>query len=470
MSEFPSGNSISTTKIARPLTLSERQSVEILELRVISTSTIPHMRLAEGKTTLFETTLKNTSQDDRWHITGRKYIIDQVYSFFKDSKKIGFCLPALLCKLLNRNKVAGVAPDAAKVGVIYAPGARLWVISDGHVFPDCIGVDDALPDSYGAILVSHYKTTTTTRPSSFFDLQFTGLEDFFFPYSESTSSASADILDGISILQPIETIRTESAQKCRLLLDAVDPETLALYQGHFRFMLEDLGAYLAERNIGSKARKRLASKVAEEMVARNYAYSNLVELPFSHRIRLSIHAHTNCGPKFGIRLFPRGTMRAAPTAQSLLSLTEFESKSESEFGAITNPLYEFKISTTWHACLVRVKGLGPMVLTRSGTIRDVISRGLFEGGWCQGVGGRGGYFAIRRVKQEVAPAGAMEEVYLHSTQAVTRIQTEIKINPMSMEPMYPFAEKNSVHDHQCPYSESTNFLLGSIQAIVSMSR
>ncbi|KAL4734205.1 Pyoverdine/dityrosine biosynthesis protein-domain-containing protein [Aspergillus similis] len=509
VSELPSGSSISTTEITLPLTLSEGQTVQIHELQGINTSTVrglltftpspslssnffawartylllnsrllttspseteprdpAHLRLAEEVTTLFETTLKNTSQDDRWHLTGREYFIDRVYLFIKDSKKIEFCLPAFPCKSSNPDKVAGVVPDAAEylaldhlndflqsVDAIYEPGATLWVISDGHVFSDCIGVDDALVDSYGAILASQYKATTKDQTSSS-NIQFTGLEDLFFSSPESTSLFSIDMLDSISIPQPIETVLTASAQKCRILLDTVGgidrthlrglidrkhPETLALYQGQSRFMLEDLGAYLAERNIGSKARKRIASKVAEEMIARNHAYSNLVELLFPHHVRLSIHAHTNAGPKFGIRLFPREAVRAAPTAQSLLSIPQ----SKSESGAITNPLYEFQIPTPWHNCLVRVEGLEGMLLTRSGIIRDAISKGLFEGGWRQREGGRGGYFATRRTKQEVAPAGATEEVCLSNTQADTRTQTETKVESTNMQPMYLLTDKHS---------------------------
>jgi hypothetical protein len=150
--------------------------------------------------------------------------------------------------------------------------------------------------------------------------------------------------------------------------------------------------------------------------------------------------HTNAGPKFGIRLFPRGAVRAAPTAQAILSISQ--SKSESESGAITNPLYEFQIPTPWHNCLVRVEGLEGMLLTRSGIIRDAISKGLFEGGWCQREGGPGGYFVIRKVKQEAAPATAMEEVHLSTTQGDTRTQTETKIEPRNMEPMYLLADKS----------------------------
>jgi hypothetical protein len=193
VSELRSGRSIRTTQITLSLTSSEGQTVLIHELQEINTSIIrglltftpssslssnffawartylllnsrllttspsnpepknpAHLSLAEEVTTLFATTLKNTSQDDRWHLTGREYFIDRVYLFIKDNKKIEFCLPAFPCKSSNPDKVAGVVPDAAeylalehlnkfvqRVGAIYEPGATLWVISDGHVFSDC---------------------------------------------------------------------------------------------------------------------------------------------------------------------------------------------------------------------------------------------------------------------------------------------------------------------------------------------
>lgn len=59
-------------------------------------------------------------------------------------------------------KVAGIFPDKGEelalrrilefsemVKNIYSPGIKMWVVSDGHVFSDCIGVDDGVVDQYG---------------------------------------------------------------------------------------------------------------------------------------------------------------------------------------------------------------------------------------------------------------------------------------------------------------------------------
>ncbi len=31
---------------------------------------------------------------------------------------------------------------------IYPPGMKIWIVSDGHVFSDCIGVDDDVVSTY----------------------------------------------------------------------------------------------------------------------------------------------------------------------------------------------------------------------------------------------------------------------------------------------------------------------------------
>ncbi|KAL4912122.1 Pyoverdine/dityrosine biosynthesis protein-domain-containing protein [Aspergillus aurantiobrunneus] len=399
------------------------------------------LALAERITTLFEETLKNTSQDDQWLPNGRTLFINKAYSFIKDGKRIELCLPAFPCKSSNPQKVAGISPDAAEylalghlhnfvaqVSRIYAPGATLWIISDGHVFSDNIGVDDALVDSYGETLAAEYHRRFA-RTTSKGLIQFTGLEDLFFSFPEATAAFSTEMLHDVSLPQPIETVRTESAQKCRLLLEKVGgidrehlrelinnkhKDTLSLYQGQSRFMLEDLSTYLAERNIGSKAKKRVASAVAAEMIARNHAYSNLVELLFPHHIRLSIHAHTNSGPKFGIRLFPKGTVRPVQDMQSLLCATT-ESK----------PDYEFQIPTAWHNCLLEVEGSDTVLLTRSAIAREAIASGQFEGAWCETA--EGGYFALRRVVSK------QEETQVAESQAVTEAETEIE--PVVKEPL-----------------------------------
>lgn len=71
------------------------------------------------------------------------------------------CFFVFLCKLFNFDKVIGLDLDCGEEFVlerlygfvieiekIYMFGVKLWVISDGYVFSDCIGVDDSEVDRY----------------------------------------------------------------------------------------------------------------------------------------------------------------------------------------------------------------------------------------------------------------------------------------------------------------------------------
>ncbi|KAL3475934.1 Pyoverdine/dityrosine biosynthesis protein-domain-containing protein [Aspergillus californicus] len=386
----------------------------LLESRLNDISYLEHtpnddaFKVAERVTDLFEEMLKNTSLDDAWLVGGgRVCFLNKAYGFIKSDLPIHFCLPAFPCKSSNPQKVGGVSPDAAEmlalrhlhafmecISHVHSRGGILWIITDGHVFSDCIGVDDIIVDDYGRTLMRQYyeRVHVSTSPSP---IQFTGLEGLFFQNPDIAAGFPSEVIKSVELPQPVDTEHTERAQLCRQLLERMggidrdhlrqlivdkDQDTLRLYQGQSRFMLDDLSSYLESKDLGTKKKKKLASKVAAEMIARNHAYSNLVELLFPQHIRLSIHAHSNSGPKFGIRLFPQGKLRSI---NSLPSLSE------------ANPTYEFQIPTPWHNCLVEVERNHTFFLTKAGIARDAISTGAFEGRWC--VGTDGGYFSLRQL-------------------------------------------------------------------------
>ncbi|KAL2851565.1 Pyoverdine/dityrosine biosynthesis protein-domain-containing protein [Aspergillus pseudoustus] len=294
------------------------------------------LQVAERITNLFEKSLKNTSQDDAWFKGGgRQYFINKTYPFIRDKQRIQLCLPAFPCTSSNPLKVAGKEPDAAEylalrhlhsfveqVCEIYPQGATLWDIRHGHVFSDCTGVDDATVGSYGQILSATYFKIIPPNMKNY--IQFKGLEDLFFSDPEATAAFSPSILKSGCIPQPIETIRTESAQSIdrahlRESITQKYPETIKLYQGQSKFMLEDLSAHLANLS---------------------------------------------------------GTVRPAQTARS------FDTVSASD----ERPEYDFQIPTPWHNSLVKVEGSDTVLLTRAEFARDAIDTELedrkFQGRWC----------------------------------------------------------------------------------------
>jgi hypothetical protein len=99
---------------------------------------------------LFDATIRNVTPDDQWTKTGRELFSQRVRHFTSKGKKIELALPAFPCKSSNPNKVGGNLPDRGEmialtnlhdlvrdIESVYSPGARVWVISDGHVFSDC---------------------------------------------------------------------------------------------------------------------------------------------------------------------------------------------------------------------------------------------------------------------------------------------------------------------------------------------
>jgi hypothetical protein len=120
----------------------------------ISTSTTPwamkHRETCATIAEIFERRLKNISKDDQWHVCGKEVFLNRVYGYVDKNLPIQLALPAFPCKSPNPNKVGGIMPDLAEhiamdtirdfikeVNSVYAPGATMWVINDGHVFSDC---------------------------------------------------------------------------------------------------------------------------------------------------------------------------------------------------------------------------------------------------------------------------------------------------------------------------------------------
>ncbi|KAF2138219.1 uncharacterized protein K452DRAFT_361306 [Aplosporella prunicola CBS 121167] len=322
--------------------------------------------------TIFSTTLRNTAALDQWATGGgRAFFTSRVQGFVAANQPIELCLPAFPCKSPNPDKVGGRIPDRAErialdavqgfleaVAEVYEPGCTFWLISDGHVFANCIGADDTTVDTYDADVKTLYQRLHGRAPSNC-RIRFKSLTDIFGPSSPAFSlfhNAWATSTAATDLAHPVPTARTADAdfsrgllmrlcaidaRAFRALVEAGDAKTLALYRGMCRFMETDLSAVSQCRGLSRKALKRVAAGSAGEMIGRNHAYSNLVELLFPNHVRLSIHAHNNAGPKFGIRLFP-----AARNIAVIASLDAVDEPQPTEFA--------FQTPTPWHNCVVEI--------------------------------------------------------------------------------------------------------------------
>lgn len=223
-------------------------------------------------------------------------------------------------------------------------------------------------------------------------IQFRGLTDMFYSNPNIHSTFEESWAENFLIDHPIHSVRStevetarrimmagfqSSRQHFRKLVEEQHTPTLSLYRGQARFMQDDLCTpeFLAK---SLKQRKKLAFIVAAEMIARNQAYSNLVELLFPNYVRLSIHAHNNRGPKFGICLFPRDRVRAIDSIQDRHELV---------------PAYEFQVPTPWHNSIITVVGDQNIYLGKASIVQTAIDQGEYEGTWVDDET-KGGHFVL----------------------------------------------------------------------------
>ncbi|CAI5755542.1 unnamed protein product [Candida verbasci] len=266
---------------------------------------------------LFAKELKHTVEHDRWE--EGKILFKQGVEFFTSRwQPVRAVLPAFPCKSSNIDKVASEVPDkgeelaikrlidfAYSVKKVYPPGVIISIVSDGHVFSDCIAVDDAKVNKYSKLLKELYYKI---KPIDFNPITFSSLPEIF-------KLESFHLCPNVELTHYIPTQLDEESEVCRKILVATcDTDAgklrqdiltdghprLALFRGFSKFMTEDLQAHSLQMT--RKKYKKMVANIAFEMIKRNDAYSNLVELIFPFHLRFSIHAHNNLGPKFGISL------------------------------------------------------------------------------------------------------------------------------------------------------------------------
>ncbi|KAH8727896.1 Pyoverdine/dityrosine biosynthesis protein-domain-containing protein [Phaeosphaeriaceae sp. PMI808] len=364
---------------------------------------------------IFERRLKNVSKDDQWTNGGREIFMNRVFGYVDKNLPIQCALPAFPCKSPNPNKVGGIVPDLAEhiaidvlhefikeVNTIYEPGATMWVINDGHVFSDCIGVDDEMIDTYDACMAAIYHQRFPEDDSPVPTIKFKGLKNIFAADSDGFQGLQKLLRDSHKMPHPVKTKLTGEAELCRKLMLGIggpdrayirqliteqEPDALGLYRGQTRFMLEDLADVPSVKSLSGKQKKKTAALVAEEMMSRNQAYSNLTELLLPNYVRLSIHAHNNAGPKFAVRLLPANKVRAIDSLETCLE---------------PNPVYEFQLPTPWHNCMIKVEGDDFLYLGRSQIARKAMESPEFSGAWVDGPDGS--YFSLTRKTAGEAPA------------------------------------------------------------------
>ena len=335
---------------------------------------------------------------DQWRF-GKKLFKEKIQFYVKNRDAVRFCLPAFPCKSSNNDKVASVEPDGAEfealitlhkfamtVKDIYPPGCVVDIVSDGHVFSDCVGTDDATVSAYTQKLQAmaadvRAQLFRTTRKRHDDLVTFHGLHEILFPTKWTKKFFDPGFARVEEVGHPVNTIRTlqddanrglllRSCSACHMDLEQVireDPESslTLLYRGFSRFMLDDLKCHPDGLNKSKSQRKKLSEKVAVEMMRRNQAYSHLVELAMPRHVRLSIHAHNNSGPKFAISLLPNDRFQHLASFDGLRvsnRIVNFEAS------------HHLHIPTPWHNTLVQINGDDEAYICKSALVKAELER------------------------------------------------------------------------------------------------
>jgi pyoverdine/dityrosine biosynthesis protein Dit1 len=335
---------------------------------------------------------------DQWHIG--KALFEKKTRFFVESRApILFCLPAFPCKSSNQDKVASKRPDgvefealitlyrfAEAVRRIYPPGCVIEIVSDGHVFSDCVGTDDDVVTEYNqqfqamaaAVRAFLFRSTGDNHDGL---VTFQNVHQLLFPLKCVKTFYREEFAQINEVCHPVTTQLTahdnrnrglllHSCGACQTVLERVlkmgiNPGLTLLYRGFARFMLDDLAYHPDGQNKTKSQRKRMAEEVALEMMKRNQAYSHLVELVMPRHIRLSIHAHNNSGPKFAISLLPTSKFRHLDSFDTLRPssrVVDFEAR------------HHLHIPTPWHNTLLQIDGDDKVYVCKAGLIKAELDK------------------------------------------------------------------------------------------------
>ena len=372
--------------------------------------------IASRITTLFEQQLFDAFEYKGWKATGEKMFTEKVAYHTSRNRILEMALPAFPCKTTNPDKAASTMPDGAEfealvtlqtfcrnVENIYPPGCNIHIVSDGHVFADCQGTDDAVVTKYSHALsqiVTRKVKKVTTTTTLVGGVQFYSLNKLLFPDAEANLLYQR--MPSLEpIRHPVDTKVEEHDDLCRRILvrawgppeeyyrDLIktipDHAITALYRGFSRFMFEDLAYFEEFRDSTISQRKKVAESVAFVMIQRNQSYSRLVEGVLPRHVRLSIHAHGNAGPKFAVRLMP---FRSISNSAELVVTRE---------NALSESRQHLHVPTPWHNSLVEVHdavGKVQTMLCKSKIVKEALEKDWV--GEYDEQHPRGGRYVIRR--------------------------------------------------------------------------
>ncbi|MCJ1314532.1 hypothetical protein MMC25_008214 [Agyrium rufum] len=254
---------------------------------------------------------------DKW-IEGTANFLKVIEKYVKVGSMVHMCLPAFPFKSKNQvTKCLGILPDEAEVaaltrlnsmceeiGRIWAPGARLLIISDGLVYNDLLTIPDKDVWAYGQEL-------RAMGAKDFRHIEFSRLRDLVtidLPTQLEEVSYVANATNFRRAL--LNQFGKDDLDVYKIISEHED--TRLTYQGHARFLASDLRhAFPKSETRGSNRYKSDVKFLAREMIRRGFAFSAAIRKNFPDYLRLSIH-HSTGEYKVSLSLLPTKTSYTTP--------------------------------------------------------------------------------------------------------------------------------------------------------------
>ncbi|KAK8199896.1 putative pyoverdine/dityrosine biosynthesis protein [Phyllosticta capitalensis] len=299
------------------------------------------VRMADSVLSVIESyRLKASPFEPKTVEDARETFLPYLTSTVEAKKPVVLVLPAFPFKSPNsKDKVLGVLPDKAEevsllhlqslcnnIKDVYAPGAELWVVSDGIVYNDLLGVPDETVYVFGETLRKMAKdlgcssvkfARLSQMPALNKNIPVEMLE-----YSDSPSYERIAPL----VRQHLVSVFGDADHDVDKDI-ASNQDIKATYMGYLKYLSHDLkkgelesgevsessGSSTASSDsegprTSRKSFKRHISRVAKSMIYRGKCYAACVQEWYPNAVRLSIHA-ANSATKIPISVIPSTDQR-----------------------------------------------------------------------------------------------------------------------------------------------------------------
>ncbi|KAL9595587.1 MAG: hypothetical protein Q9219_006351 [cf. Caloplaca sp. 3 TL-2023] len=256
----------------------------------------------------------------------RARFLNQVQGFVTRQEPVSMALPAFPFKSPNKaTKVLGSLPDMGEqisllhlqgvcsaIKGVYKQGGEVYIVSDGLMYNDILGITDAEVYRYSQALQQMAKDCGCN------DIKFLPFTNLLGGVSDAAEPTTEEAyLKDVSYFrdQIMERYTPEGFNVESHL--AKDADATLTYRGYIKFLETDLATRPADAEPKTKSQmKKMYEEIAKKMMVRGKAFAASIAQNVGGPIRLSIHASTEVS-KLSMSLIPQVGKSHTPWHSSL---------------------------------------------------------------------------------------------------------------------------------------------------------